>query len=210
MHYAERVAQSARLRVAENLVRLGLGRTLLLVPGPDTHTVARIKTTSDQIALAPLGKLPASELPKIGRVGAPDPQLGERWANVMPFYGNWFDDIGETDIDYQLRRNIAALSSDRLLDQVARDNRYALVADFAAVFRTIMTVKKRVPLVLVNDTHLAIDSFPVVLPAIEDPGLHARFQGILHVMLKAAAHNSDDSSRRPDGVDGIEVEEMDG
>lgn len=204
------MAQSARLRVAENLVGLGLGRTLLVLRGTDAHTVGRIKMTRDGIALAPLGKLPACALPVIGRVGAPDPQLGPHWAGVMPFYGKWFDDIGETDIGYRLRRNISALASDRLLEQVARDNSYALVAEFAAVFRTIMTIKKRVPLVLIDDMHLAIDSFPVVLPLIADLGVNTRLEGILQVMLKAAAGNSGASPRQADGVDGIEVEEMDG
>lgn len=178
--------------------------------GTDGHTVGRIRRTNNEIALAPVGQLPASALPVIGRVGTPDPQLGAHWAEVMPFYGKWFDDIGETDSGYHLRRNISALSSDRLLQQVARDNSYALVAEFAAVFRTIMAIKKRVPLVLIDDTHLAIDSFPVVLPEIEDVELNTRLEGILQVMLKVASHTSDAPAGRPDGADGIEVEEMGG
>lgn len=204
------MAQSARLRVAGILVGLGLDRTLLVLRGKDGHTVGRIRRTHNEIALAPVGQLPASALPVIGRVGTPDPQLGAHWAEVMPFYGKWFDDIGETDSGYHLRRNISALSSDRLLEQIARDNSYALVAEFAAVFRTIMTIKKRVPLVLIDDTHLAIDSFPVVLPEIEDAELNTRLEGILQVMLKVATHTSDTAGGRPDGADGIEVEEMGG
>jgi len=204
------VPHSDRLSVVANLVRLGLGRTLLVLRGKEVHTVGRIKTTDGDIALAPLEKLPASALPVIGRVGAPDPQLGPQWAGMMPFYGKWFDEIGETDIGYRLRRNISALASDRLLEQVARDDSYALIAEFGAVFRTIMTVKKRVPLVLIDDTHLAIDSFPVVLPSIADLGLNARLEGILRVMLKAATRDGNGRSRRPDGADGIDVEELDG
>ncbi|MEX2481885.1 MAG: hypothetical protein WD928_13595 [Gammaproteobacteria bacterium] len=204
------MGEPARISIARQLAPRGLLRTLILAPGGNSHTVSRIKIGEDGVALTPLGQLPTTALPIIGRVGLPDPQLGPDWAQTMPFYGKWFDDIGETDIGYRLRRNISALSSDRLLEQIQRDDNYALVAEFTAAFQTIMVVKERVPLVLIDDRHLALASFPVVLPSIEDSALASRLMGILRIMLKAEAQAAERPAGGPDGIDGIEVEEMDG
>lgn len=204
------MGEPARISIARQLTPRGLLRTLILAPGADGHTVSRLKSENGSVALTPLGHLPTTTLPIIGRIGLPDPQLGPEWAQTMPFYGKWFDDIGETDIGYRLRRNISALSSDRLLEQIRRDDNYALVAEFTAAFQTIMTVKERVPLVLIDDRQLALASFPVVLPSIEDTALASRLMGILRIMLKAESRAVGRPAGAAGGIDGIEVEEMDG
>ena len=154
--------------------------------------------------LDPLGRFAPQPLPVIGRIGLPDPQLGDGWADGLPFYGKWFDDIGETDVGYHLRRNISALSRERLLEQIRRDEQYALVGDYAAVFATILEVKQRVPLVLLDDRYLELVSFPVVLPTLAEEGLGTKLAGILRIMLKAVSRNEDLAATT---LTGIEVDE---
>jgi hypothetical protein len=70
-----------------------------------------------------------------------------------------------------------------------------------------MDSKRRVPLVLLTEQHLALDSFPVVLPELPDVELEQRLLGILHIMLKAR------TMRDPPAPDaaatGIDVHEID-
>ncbi|MEQ8659920.1 MAG: hypothetical protein RLW62_03820, partial [Gammaproteobacteria bacterium] len=171
-------------------------------------SVKRVRSGTAAVPeLAPVAVLGEVALPVIGRIGLPDPELAAAHGATLSFYGNWFDSIAATDRDYRLRRNIAALAPARLLEQIGRDDRYALVADFAAAFRTIMAVKGRVPLVCLDDRSLAQLSFPVVLPAIADSGLATRLAGVLDIMLKAATGPATPVSAV--SVSGIEVEDLD-
>lgn len=169
-----------------------------------SYTVSRIKSIDRKVELTRLGTFSSDEVPLIGRVGIPDPQLGVSWKDTMTFYGKWFDELGETDAGYHLRKSISSLSHDRLLEQIERDEQYALVGSYYAVFRTIMDVKQRLPMVLIDDRYLSLASFPVVLPTIDDEALDEKLQVVLNVMLKA------DTTVRsePDGVAGIEVDEV--
>jgi hypothetical protein len=201
------MSESARGRVVRELLPRGLSRTLVVVCAADACTVGRIRgDAAGAVRLDPLGRFAPQPLPVIGRIGLPDPQLGDAWADGLPFYGKWFDDIGATDAGYQLRRNISALSRERLLEQVQRDDQYALVGDFNAVFATILEVKQRVPLVLIDDRYLESVSFPVVLPLIAEDGLATKLAGILRIMLKAATRTDELAATT---LTGIEVDEGD-
>lgn len=198
------------MSVAKELATLGLRKTLLAVKSADAYTVSRIRGIGEKIDIETMGRFDAGASPVIGRVGIPDPQLGVSWNDTMTFYGHWFDQLGETDAGYHLRRNISSISQQRLLEQIRRDEQYALVGSYYSVFQTIIDVKKRVPLVLIADTYLSLTSFPVILPRIEDAALAQRLAGVLHVMLKA---DPTIPPRPPadDGPDagGIEVDEVD-
>ncbi len=197
---------SKRMAVAKKLAGLGLRRTLIAVAKPSGYAVSRIRSIGDNVEIEDEGSFSASEVPVIGRVGLPDPQLGVDWHGSMPFYGKWFDDIGETDAGYHLRKGISSISEQRLLEQIRRDDQYALVGEFAAVFRTIMEVKRRVPLVLIDDSYIELVSFPVILPKIADEALQAKLGNVLHIMLKATPA----ASAAADLTSGIEVSETDG
>lgn len=192
---------NSRLEVARRLAPLGLKRTLIVVPGKDGCRVSQIRAIGDNVDLKEHGRFDTVDLPVIGRVGVRDQQLGDAYPSTMPFYGKWFDDIGETDAGYHIRRGIASLSEARLLEQIQRDDQYALVADFASAFRTIMQAKQRPPLVLIDDRYLALDSFPVVLPTIPDAGVAGKLMAVLAVMLKA------ESQQQAPDASGIEVDE---
>lgn len=197
---------SKRLSVARCLADLGLLRALIAVRTARGYDVSRIRRLGDAVDLEPEGRFESDDVPVIGRVGVPDPQLGVEWQGHMPFYGKWFDEIGETDAGYHLRRGISSISEERLLEQIRRDDQYALVGDFASVFRTILEVKRRVPLVLIDDTFLELTSFPVILPAIADQALTDKLTTVLTIMLKAAsrpAGGADDG-----GMSGIVVDEI--
>ncbi|MGR8918425.1 MAG: hypothetical protein ACU85V_02310 [Gammaproteobacteria bacterium] len=197
---------SKRMVVARELIPIGLTKTLVVVDTPHGRNVSRIKhAEGDRVGLEVLGQLPPGPLPAIGRVGIADPHLGADWGETMVFYGKWFDEIGETDAGYHLRKGISSLSRDRLLEQIRRDEQYALVADFESAFRTIIEVKSRIPLVHIEDTYLALTSFPVVLPAVGDESLRERMAVVQKIMFKA-------SERRAPGPpdNGIEVNEIDG
>lgn len=67
-----------------------------------------------------------------------------------------------------------------------------------------MEVKRRVPLVLIDDTHLSLASFRVILPTINDEALEEKLQVVLSTMLKADTRVQSE----PDGLAGIEVDEV--
>ncbi|MEQ8235093.1 MAG: hypothetical protein RLW61_09670 [Gammaproteobacteria bacterium] len=201
---------AARLALLERLAPLGLARVLVGIRGAQGASVKRLRVASGTIELSPVAVLGATELPVIGRVGLPDPELGVALGGTLSFYGNWFDQIAALDRGYRLRRNIAALAPERLLEQIGRDDRYALVAEFSAAFRTILALKGRVPLVCVDDRCLAQMSFPVVLPAIADEGLAARLAGVLGIMLKTGAAAQGTAPVPRSVASGIDVEELDG
>ncbi|MGE0484512.1 MAG: hypothetical protein AB7Q81_10260 [Gammaproteobacteria bacterium] len=196
---------SARGPVIRQLLPLGLARALVFVHAQDGGTVGRIRSgAGGRLRLDPLGRCEGVPPPVIGRLGLPDEQLGAGWDGNLLFYGKWFDDIGETDAGYQLRRNISALSRERLLEQIRRDEQYALVGEFRAVFTTILDVKQRVPLVWLDDRHLALASFPVVLPDLADAALTTKLAGILRIMLKASSRDEEIAATT---LTGIEVDE---
>lgn len=208
MGYLDAMAAPTRMSVARELSTQGLRKTLIAVRSAGRYAVSRIRGIGEQVDIESLGSFESPAAPAIGRVGIPDPQLGVSWQDTLTFYGHWFDQLGETDAGYHLRRNISGLSRSRLLEQIQRDDQYALVGSYYSVFQTIMDVKRRVPLVLLNDTYLELTSFPVILPKIADEPLAERLRNVLHVMLKA----DDTVPPRPrDGpaADGIVVEEGD-
>ena len=197
-----------RHSVVKTLATLGLRKTLIAVKSAKGYTVSRVRKVETSVELTSLGSFSSEDIPVIGRVGVPDPQLGVAWKNSMPFYGKWFDELGETDAGYHLRKNISSMSQEHLLDQIRRDDQYALVGSYYLVFQTVMDVKKRVPLVLIDDRHLSLLSFPVILPKIEDIALEEKLRDVLHVMLKADTEAHGQSKVESGGVDGIEVDEI--
>ena len=100
------MAGPVRISVANRLAELGLRKTLIAVKGASGYAVNRIRKIDSSVELTALGSFPSEHVPVIGRVGIPDPQLGITWKNSMPFYGKWFDDIGETDPGYRMRKKI--------------------------------------------------------------------------------------------------------
>jgi hypothetical protein len=185
---------------------LGLRKTLIVTRvGQSDYAVSRIKRLDNGVELAAAGNFSSDHVPRIGRVGIAEPLLGISWHNSMPFYGKWFDDIGETDVGLHLRRNLSSLSQQRMLEQVKRDEQYALIGSYYSVFRTIMEAKKRVPLVLIDDSFLALSSFPVVLPRIDDSELERTLLAVLSRMLKRDPPNA--AVPPPEVSSGIEVDE---
>ena len=197
------MTDESRLAVAERLAETGLLQVLLLSIRDGRGKVSRLRRRADELSLVGMGEFDCDKPLLIGRVGIPDPQLGVAFEHVMPFYGKWFDDIGETDAGYHIRRNISQLNRERLAEQIKRDDQYAVVGPHTVIFEIIMDIKQRVPMVLVDDRYLSLTSFPVVLPAIDDAGLAAKLRGVLHVMLKAS---SDGGGGRSNDI-GIEVDE---
>jgi CTP synthase (UTP-ammonia lyase) len=202
------MARPVRFSVVKHLAQIGLLKTLIAVKSDRGYAVSRIKRIDETIELKRLGVFSSEQIPVIGRVGIPDPQLGVSWQDTMTFYGNWFDELGGTDAGYHLRKSISSISHERLLEQIKRDDEYALVGSYYAVFRTVMDVKRRVPLVLVDDTLLSLTSFPVILPAIGDVGLDEKLQGVLRVMLKADTRAQSEAQDDEARIDGIEVDEV--
>ena len=198
------MADPNRFSVVKQLASLGLRKTLIAVQSTDGYAVSRIKKMESTVEFTRLGIFSSEQVPVIGRVGIPDPQLGVSWKDTMTFYGKWFDELGETDAGYHLRKSISSLSHKRLLEQIERDDQYALVGSYYAVFRTIMEVKRRIPLVLIDNTHLSLASFRVILPTINDEALEEKLRVVLSTMLKADTRVQSE----PDGVDGIEVDEV--
>ncbi|GEM_PF-3108380 len=196
-----------RMMVAERLVALGLGNTLVAVQRGGEYTVSRIKTKGDGVRLTAQGTFNTEHIPIIGRIGLPDPVLGIPWKNSLAFYGKWFDAIGETDPGYRIRKNISSLSHQAQLEQIGRDEQYALVGSYYSVFQTVMNVKGRVPLVLIDDTYLELVSFPVVLPLIADSEFEQKLLDMLGFMMRP--DNSATAERAPDhlSLDGFEVDD---
>jgi hypothetical protein len=208
VYYHRDMAPPVRFTVAKSLSELGLRKTLIAVKSSSGYAVSRIKKIDSGVELTSQGSFSSDKVSLIGRVGIPDPQLGVAWKNSMPFYGKWFDELGETDAGYHLRRNISSLSPESLLEQIERDDQYALVGSYYTVFQTIMKVKRRVPLVLIDDTYLSLISFPVVLAKIEDTAFEEKLMNVLSVMLKADAPVRRDTAVEPAACSGIEVDEI--
>lgn len=199
---------SVRISVANRLADLGLRKTLIVVKGDSGYAVSRIRKLDSSVELTPMGSFSSEHVPVIGRVGIPHPQLGIFWKNSMSFYGKWFDNVGDTDAGYRVRRNISSLSHKRQLEQIGRDDQYALVGSYYSVFQTIMDVKRRVPLVLIDDTYLSLVSFPVVLPKIEDKEFEKELLDVLRRLLRPDKPDYSDPAIQSAGIDGIEVDEI--
>ena len=202
-----RMASESRFSVAKRLDPLGLRKTLIVVKKADRYAVSRINRIDHTLDLTPVGSFTADHLPQIGRVGIPDPQLVIPWTKSMAFYGKWFDYIGRTDAANHLRRQITSLPRERMLAQIARDEQYALIGSYYSVFRTIMDAKRRVPLILIDDTFLALGSFPVVLPLLHDAYLEQTLFDVLRSLLRLYRSTSPSQNTGPPGVGGIEVDE---
>ncbi|MEM7541813.1 MAG: hypothetical protein AAF384_09510 [Pseudomonadota bacterium] len=196
------MADPSRMSVAKRLANLGLKKTLIAVPKNNVYNVNRVKSLDGNVELTRIASFSSDHVPIIGRVGVPDPQLGIPWKKSMPFYGKWFDDIGGTDPGYQLRRNISSMSHDSMLEQIGRDDQYALVGSYYSVFQTIMKVKRRAPLVLIDDTYLPLVSFPVILPKIGNDEIESKLLNVLKIMLKPDVEEANLESTA-----GIEVSE---
>lgn len=127
VYYCCGMADPTRFSVAKHLAQLGLRKTLIAVKSTDGYAVSRIKKMESTVEFTRLGLFSGERVPVIGRVGIPDPQLGVSWKDTLTFYGKWFDELGETDAGYHLRKSISSLSHKRLLEQIERDDQYALV-----------------------------------------------------------------------------------
>ena len=104
------MADPNRFSVVKQLASLGLRKTLIAVQSTDGYAVSRIKKMESTVEFTRLGIFSSEQVPVIGRVGIPDPQLGVSWKDTMTFYGKWFDELGETDAGYHLRKSISSLS----------------------------------------------------------------------------------------------------
>ena len=197
----------SRLSVAQRLEPLGLRKTLIAVRRDDTFTVSRIRQITPTVDLVSLGEFTSSDVPHIGRVGISDPAVDFPWHNSMAFYGKWFDRIGESKLKQQVYQNVPRISHQKMLEQIQRDNQYAVVGSYYSVFHMIIEAKGRVPLVLIDDTALPVLSFPVLLPALTDAGFEQMLRELLKRMLRlypSVARPRDIGS--PD-AHGIEVHE---
>lgn len=207
LYYRWLMTKATRLSVAQQLAPLGLRNTLIAVERDGAYVVSRIKSIGENVELNNQGNFASANVPIIGRVGVPEASLGITWTNSMAFFGKWFDHIGETDPSYRLRKSISTLSHRAQLDQIGRDEQYALVGSYYSVFRTILEVKQRAPLVLVSDSLVPLRSFPVILPAIEDDELQAKFIDVLGFMLRRDNASQQPAEPDPLALDGIVVEE---
>ena len=208
IYYHLHTAGATCLSVAKCLTKLGWLKALIAMECPSGYAVSRIKKIDSSVDLTRLGLFSSEQVPVIGRVGIPDTQLGVSWTDTMTFYGKWFDELGETDAGYHLRRNISSLSLDHLLDQIRRDDQRALVGSYYSAFHTVMHVKKRVPLVLIDHAHLDLTNFSVVLPKIDEVGLEKKLMGVLRVMLKADSGVRSAPAGESERVDGVEFDEL--
>jgi hypothetical protein len=178
------MAAFSRKNIAKALSIMGLKKTFIALKRADSYSINRLKTPNGELVLEPIGTFTDPNPLVIGRVGLPDPKLGIRWNNSMTFYGAWFDDLALSDSDYRIRNNILALSREKLLDQVQRDDKYGLIGTYYAVFLKILNVHKGVPLVLLDDSLLGLGSFPVIVPKMSDKILEKELIGLLRLFLK--------------------------
>jgi hypothetical protein len=178
------MSTQTRLTVARQLEPFGLRQVLVAVERPKVYDVSRIRSLGDPVDLQTLFSVAADEVPVIGRVTLPDPESGLPFRNSMPFYGRWFDRIGRHDTAFALRRKLAGQSPQMMIDQLRRDDDYAIAGSYYCEFRAIMAAKQRPPLVLIDDAFLALRSFPVVLPRLTDRIVADNLIGVLNLLLR--------------------------
>jgi hypothetical protein len=174
------MAGLSRYGVAKLLEPFGLRNTLVVMQERDGCTVNRLKSLGQLPELTCLGRLSSSEVAHIGRIGPPDASLPISWANSLSFYGQWFDRRASDEI----RQRLCALPRETIMKQAGRDDQYAMVGSYYSCFLTIMDVKQRVPLVLIDDRYLAALSFPVVFPNASDAKLERELMFTLRTMLR--------------------------
>lgn len=196
-----------RLSVMQRLTLLGLRTTLIATKNDDVYSVSRIGQISPTLKFLALGEFRCDEVRCIGRVGIPDPSLNFPWKNSMAFYGKWFDRITESSLTEQVYRNTARISREKMLEQIQRDDQYAVVGSYYSVFRTVMEAKRHVPLVFIDDSVLPLSSFPVLLPTISDLDFEKTLIQVLCRMIRLYPKDTPIHQNGLCGADGIEVEE---
>ena len=201
------MASISRLSVAQRLDPLGLRTTLIAIKNDDIYTISRIRQITPTVDLLSLGEFSSDHVPCIGRVGISDPQIDFPWKRSMAFYGKWFDRISESRLKHQVYRNTPRISHQKMLEQIWRDNQYAVVGSHYSIFRTIIEAKRRVPLVLIDDSLLPLTSFPVLLPSIVDGEFEQRLLEVLQRMLRLYPTIAHPRSAGPTDAEGIEVHE---
>lgn len=201
------MATTSRLSVAQRLVPLGLRTTLIAMKNRDVYSISRIKQITPTVELTVFGEFRSNQVPCIGRVGIPDPGVGFPWKNSMAFYGKWFDNIRESSLAEQVYRNTPKIAHQKMLEQIQRDDQYAVVGSYYSVFRTIIDAKRRVPLVFIDDSVLSLSSFPVLLPNIADGDFEKMLLEVLYRMLRLYPSIGRPRDLGSLGVDGIKVEE---
>jgi len=200
--------------IVRSLLPYGLDRTLLARPDDGGYTVNRLVRAAQPYACRALAALTTIRVQVIGRIGPPDPRLGLAWSRSLTFYGQRFDAMARSDPEFGLRRKIAAASDSVHTRQLARDDHYAIVGSYYSAFRTIMSVKRRTPLVLLSDTLSTLASFPVVLVDLDDRQLAGDLATSLRLLLRnrggvpAPAVDAPAFQRGAAVDDGIEVEEL--
>ncbi len=195
----------SRRNIVKALSLIGLKKTIVALRNHETYTINRLTTPNGEPTLEKIATLNAPDPMFIGRVGMPDPKLSIQWNNSMTFYGSWFDDLAVSDSDYRIRNNILSLSREKLLGQVARDDKYGLIGTYYAVFLRILELRKGLPLVLIDDSLLALGSFPVIIPRKIDKALESDLVDVLRLFLRKEAI---DNRRAPADTSGISVDEV--
>ena len=178
------MSRSPHTELLYTLAPIGLERTLIATERPSGLAVHRVARDGDKYRLEPLGALMPQRFAAIGRVAAPEALLRIPWRDSLTFYGRWYDELASADRSYRLRRKIAQVPRETQVAQLLRDDKYALVGTYYAVFQAIMEAKQRVPLVLLNASFLEERSFPVVLPRERQDPLYRELQSLLTGMLK--------------------------
>lgn len=181
---------SAQTALVYGLARIGLAKTLLATKGANRYYVHRLEQHADRWTLMKIGEINASAAPVIGRVSRPLSTLPLAWRQSLTFYGRWYDDLAPVDPNGALRVKIACLPLATLLTQIQRDDRYALVGTYYAVFQAIMTGKQRIPLVLLDTKSTDEASLPVILPEYANDRAHGEMQSVLRLMLRIDAQRA--------------------
>ena len=200
----------SRVNIAKALSIIGLKRTLIALKKTDAITVNRLRAAKGQLSLEKIAVVDDPKPTIIGRVGMPDPKLGINWKNSMTFYGSWFDGLALSDTDYRIRNNILSLPKDKLLDQVQRDDKYGLIGTYYSVFLKILNVHKGVPMVLLDDSLLALGSFPVIVPKFSNKELEADVAKGLEISLRREMDTAKQGAAAGMTVDEVSGEEVAG
>ncbi|MGE3848564.1 MAG: hypothetical protein AB7I01_16920 [Gammaproteobacteria bacterium] len=178
------MSRSPHTELLYTLAPIGLERTLIATERPTGLAVHRVTRNGGKYRLEPLGALRPQRFAAIGRVAAPEALLRMPWRDALTFYGRWYDELASADRSYRLRRKIAQVPRETQVAQLLRDDKYALVGTYYAVFQAIMAAKQRVPLVLLNSSFLEEKSFPVLLPREAEDPLYRDLETLLSGMLK--------------------------
>lgn len=182
---------------------IGLRHVLLATKCAGRITVYRTACRDGKLSMVSQGDIDGAGFDLIGRIAAPDPTLELRWPETLTFYGRWFDELAGVDRRGELRSKIAQAPLKTLLTQIQRDDRYAVVGTYYAVFRTILDCKRRLPLVLLNTSLLATASLPVILAPAQDEALEHTLRAQLYDLIRPAL----DADTTANGMD-VAIEEL--